>query len=151
MASLLKILYLGPTFGTSLDRANALHRLGHQVEHLDLRKLLPKTSLVDRLTWYLGGDLLSHFLMPNLSKALKDKQYDLILMDGNMPRMNGIQATIELRSRNYLMPIIAQSGYSSPEEVKEFKNSGMNDTLAKPIKGNALIDMITKYLPRTEG
>ena len=82
MASLLNILYLGPISGTCLDRANALRRLGHQVKHIDLRSLLPKTSWVDKVTWHLGGDLLATLLIPNLGKALKDKQYDLCWVDG---------------------------------------------------------------------
>jgi spore maturation protein CgeB len=82
MADLLNILYLGPISGTCLDRANALRRLGHQVKHIDLRTLLPKTSWVDKVTWYLGGNLLVPLLIPNLGKALKDEQYDLGWVDG---------------------------------------------------------------------
>jgi len=82
MADLLNILYLGPISGTCLDRANALGRLGHQVTHLDLRTLLPKTSWIDKVTWHLGGDLLTPLLMPNLRKALKGNQYNLCWVDG---------------------------------------------------------------------
>ena len=82
MTTLRKILYLGPISGTCLDRANALRRLGHDVEHIDLRRLLPKTPWVDRVTWHLGGNLLVPFLMPNLYKELKDHQYDLCWVDG---------------------------------------------------------------------
>jgi spore maturation protein CgeB len=90
MADLLNILYLGPISGTSLDRANALRRLGHQVTHIDLRTLLPKTSWIDKVTWHLGGDLLAFLLMPNLRKVLKDQQYDLCWVDGGewvMPKV----------------------------------------------------------------
>ena len=82
MADLLNILYLGPISGTCLDRANALCRLGHQVTHLDLRTLLPKTSWIDKVTWHLGGNFLAPLLIPNLRKALKDQQYDLCWVDG---------------------------------------------------------------------
>jgi hypothetical protein len=44
-ASSKSILYLGPLSGTCLDRANALRRLGHRVEHMDLRHLLPKNPM----------------------------------------------------------------------------------------------------------
>jgi spore maturation protein CgeB len=82
MAGLLNILYLGPNSGTCLDRANALRRLGHQLKHIDLRILLPKTTWVDKVTWHLGGNLLIPLLMPNLQQALKDQQYDLCWVDG---------------------------------------------------------------------
>jgi spore maturation protein CgeB len=82
MASSLSILYLGPVSGTCLDRANALRRLGHQVVHIDLRQLLPKTPWVDRITWYLGGNLLSSLLMPRLMQSLQVKQFDLAYVDG---------------------------------------------------------------------
>jgi len=82
MASLLNILYLGPLSGTCLDRANALRRLGHQVTHIDLRTMLPKTAWVDRVTWHLGGDLLAYLLMPILSKAIKNQQYEVCWVDG---------------------------------------------------------------------
>ena len=77
----LSILYLGPKSGTSLDRGNALRRLGHRVEHLDLRLMLPKTVWVDRVTWRLGGDWLSPWLMHSLPKTLGAASYDLCYVD----------------------------------------------------------------------
>ena len=73
----LSILYFGPVSGTCLDRANALRRLGHRVEHMDLRQLLPKTPWVDRVTWRLGGNLLSPWLMGGLSSKLAGCQFDV--------------------------------------------------------------------------
>ena len=82
MVRLLNILYLGPISGTCLDRANALRRLGHQVRHLDLRTMLPPISWLDKVTWHLGGGLLTPFLMHSLRKSLKGHQYDLCWVDG---------------------------------------------------------------------
>jgi hypothetical protein len=73
---------MGPNSGTCLDRANALRRIGHQVEQLDLRCLLPKTSWVDRITWHLGGDLFSSWLMLKLTAKLMNRQYDICYVDG---------------------------------------------------------------------
>ena len=81
-AGTLSILYLGPISGTCLDRANALRRLGCTVDHWDLRKLLPSTPWVDRVTWRLGGHLFSPWLKPILAKALVGKRYDLCYVDG---------------------------------------------------------------------
>lgn len=82
MSHCLTILYLGPISGTCLDRANALRRLGHAVEHLDLRQFLPKTAWVDRLTWRIGGNLIAPWLVGSLSEKLNGKQFDLCYVDG---------------------------------------------------------------------
>jgi hypothetical protein len=78
----MQVLYFGPISGTCLDRANALRRLGHQVEHLDLRHLLPKSPWIDRITWRMGGHLLAPFLMGDLAAKLTKKQFDLAYVDG---------------------------------------------------------------------
>jgi spore maturation protein CgeB len=51
----LSILYLGIERGTSLDRANALRRLGHDVDQVDLRQMLPASIWTDRVIWKFGG------------------------------------------------------------------------------------------------
>jgi spore maturation protein CgeB len=93
MMSALSVLYLGPQSGTCLDRANALRRLGHQLEHIDLRHLLPKSPWIDRITWHLGGHLLAPSLMRGLAARLTKKQFDLAYVDGGewvTPRVIGL-------------------------------------------------------------
>lgn len=82
MSRSLSILYLGPISGTCLDRANVLRRLGHAVEHLDLRQFLPKTAWVDRITWRIGGNLIAPWLMRSFAEKLNSKQFDLCYVDG---------------------------------------------------------------------
>jgi len=77
----ISILYLGRDRGTSLDRANALRRLGHRVEHVDLRQLLPNSAWIDRVTWHLGGSILSPWILRGLRHTLKRKRYDLCYVD----------------------------------------------------------------------
>lgn len=77
----LSILYLGSAHGTSLDRANAFKRLGHRVDHVDLRNLLPRTPWVGRITWKLGGDILSPWVLRGLPARLGDSKYDLAYVD----------------------------------------------------------------------
>jgi spore maturation protein CgeB len=78
----LSILYLGPERGTCLDRANALRRLGHRIEHVDLRKLLPRTAWVYPIIHKLGGHLLSPWILHSLPAALQGAHYDLCYVDG---------------------------------------------------------------------
>ena len=89
----LAILYLGPVSGTCLDRANALRRLGHRVEHLDLRELLPRTPWVDRITWRLGGHWVAPLLLRPLARRLQGLQFDVCHVDGGewvTPRVAGL-------------------------------------------------------------
>ena len=77
----LSILYLGVRKGTSLDRANALHRLGHHVEHVDLRALMPRSPWIYRITWKLGGHWLSPLILRKLPTVLNAKHYDVCFVD----------------------------------------------------------------------
>ena len=82
MMAALSILYLGPQSGTCLDRAHALRRCGHTVEHWDLRSLLPATPWVDRMAWHLGGHWLAPRLLRPLGQLLMHKQFDVCYVDG---------------------------------------------------------------------
>ena len=82
MTRALSILYLGPASGTCLDRANALRRLGHNVEHIDLRRLLPNTPWVDRITWRMDGSLFGPWIKHGLTARLAGRSCDLCHVDG---------------------------------------------------------------------
>jgi hypothetical protein len=77
----LDILYLGSAYGTSLQRANALRRLGHRVVHIDVRGQLPHTHWVDRVTWRMGGQWFSPWIIHALSAKLGDQRFDLCHID----------------------------------------------------------------------
>ncbi|MEO9871011.1 PAS domain S-box protein [Ekhidna sp.] len=74
--------------------------------------------------------------------------FDLIFMDIQMPKMDGIQATHEVRKINggSNTPIIAMTAYSMEEDRERFLNAGLDDYLAKPIKADMLIDKIKKWV-----
>ena len=69
----------------------------------------------------------------------------IILMDIQMPEMNGIDAFVELRKRNYKMPVIAFSAFCSKKDIQQFFSIGFNDFIAKPIMNNELEDKIRKF------
>jgi spore maturation protein CgeB len=77
----LDILYLGNVHGTSLHRANALRRLGHRVEHIDLREQLPRSRWIDRVTWRLGGQWFSPWIISALGAKLGERRFDLCHID----------------------------------------------------------------------
>ena len=82
-------------------------------------------------------------------KANPDK-FDIIMMDINMPEMDGAEATRQIRSLNTpkgkQIPIIAVSANVLPEEVTGYIKAGMNDYIGKPINFDALVSIIDKYL-----
>lgn len=77
----LRILYIGPESGTCLDRAHAFRRMGHEVAHLDMRRLLPKSIWIDRITWRIGGHVLAPMLIPKVREFIGNRRFDLCHVD----------------------------------------------------------------------
>lgn len=74
------------------------------------------------------------------------KGISLILMDIQMPVMDGITATKEIRKNDKKVPVIAQTSYKI-DKIREMAiNSGCNDFLTKPLNSDLLIHKIEKYL-----
>ena len=74
------------------------------------------------------------------------KKYNIILMDIQMPNMDGKEATEILRQEGYTMPIIVQSAYTNDYSEKEFLDTGFSDYLNKPIKRELLFRTIDEQL-----
>jgi len=70
---------------------------------------------------------------------------DLILMDIQMPEINGYEATQQVRKFNKEVVIIAQSAYGLSNEREKSLDAGCNDYIAKPIKREELLKLIHKY------
>jgi len=78
-------------------------------------------------------------------KALTQK-FDLILMDIQMPHMNGYEATEALRNKGITTPIIAQTAHVMEGAYEKCIKAGCDDYLAKPIDCKKVFTMIRKYL-----
>ena len=78
----------------------------------------------------------------------KQHSYDLILMDCQMPELDGYQATKAIRQlASYSeIPIIAVTGNALSEDVEQCQNFGLDDHLAKPFKYEALQNILKKWL-----
>ncbi|OUS09185.1 hypothetical protein A9Q90_04220 [Gammaproteobacteria bacterium 54_18_T64] len=74
--------------------------------------------------------------------------YDLILMDCNMPVMDGYEATLEIRKQktDYHLPIIAMSANSSEEDKDKCLLSGMDGSVGKPLRLNKLRDELLFWI-----
>ncbi len=77
----------------------------------------------------------------------QDNDYDIILMDIQMPNMDGLTATQQIRRSgcNAGTPIIAVTAHAFEQEKQEFLQSGMDDHLAKPIDVNSLMSVINGW------
>ena len=82
--------------------------------------------------------------------CVQNNTYDLILMDLQMPEMDGYQATTAIRSmdseHNKSVPIIALTAEALTEVREKVLNTGMNDFITKPFKPDNLFNTISKYL-----
>ncbi|MBU1195246.1 MAG: response regulator [Proteobacteria bacterium] len=81
----------------------------------------------------------------------KDNAYDLILMDCQMPEMDGFEATRRIREHEARLnkepvPIIAMTGNAFESDRKKCLEAGMNDFIAKPVEPDMLKQVISAYL-----
>ncbi len=84
-------------------------------------------------------------------EEFKENAYDIVLMDENMPNMNGVEATQHIRKFEELkskdaVPIIAVTANTLAQDRQRFLDAGMTDYIAKPYTEKDIIDMLRKYL-----
>lgn len=77
------------------------------------------------------------------------ENFDVVIMDIQMPMMDGHEATRILRQSKYEKPIVALTAHAMKEERLKCQESGFNDFLTKPIQLELLIDILGKYSPIT--
>jgi len=76
----------------------------------------------------------------------KANRIDLVLMDLQLPVMDGYTATREIKKIDAKVPIIAQTAHVMSGEREKCIDAGCDDYLAKPIRLQILIDTLSKYL-----
>ncbi|KAK4234754.1 hypothetical protein C8A03DRAFT_46978 [Achaetomium macrosporum] len=79
----------------------------------------------------------------------KPAAYDLVLMDINMPLMDGYQATRNIRAGGILVPIVAMTAYALKGDKEKCLDHGMNDYITKPVNKTRLITVLGKWLLKT--
>jgi PAS domain S-box-containing protein len=109
--------------------------------HLMLRQILQKMSLEVEI----AEDGRRACEMAQKSKA-EGKPFDLILMDIQMPKMNGYEATQWLRQHRWQGPIVALTAHALAGDREKCLEAGCDDYIAKPITATGLRDVLARYL-----
>ena len=83
-------------------------------------------------------------------KKLEATNYDLILMDINIPKIDGMECTKQIRALSEptksTTPIFAITGNAKNYSVDDFSAAGINEYLQKPIDFDQLVDLAAKYI-----
>jgi PAS domain S-box-containing protein len=80
-------------------------------------------------------------------EAIHTRRYDLVLMDVQMPEMDGHEATRAIRSAGHRMPIIAMTANAMKGDREKCLASGMDDYIAKPVNPKRLLEKINQWAP----
>ena len=88
-------------------------------------------------------------------EALTQQAYDLVLMDVQMEKMDGYEATRHIRQSNdkrinSAVPIIAMTAHAMQSDREKCLEAGMNDYVSKPVEMKILARVIAKWLPKSE-
>jgi len=119
-------------------------------DHRDIRILVVEDNEMNQslLRHLLTGWRLSFDMVHNGIEALeklRNRTFDLVLMDIQMPGMDGYTATQEIRTKLKLQtPVLAMTAHAFPGEREKCLSYGMNEYIAKPIKEKELLGLITR-------
>ena len=127
-----------------------------QIYPLQLRILLAEDDEVNQLTGKrmlenLGCSVMTAKDGQEALKLNAEQKFDLILMDIQMPVLNGVEATKAIRGASNLgaksrVPIIAMTAYAMAGDKQKFLAAGMDDYISKPVDKAALVEVIERVL-----
>jgi CheY-like chemotaxis protein len=85
-------------------------------------------------------------------EALERQKYDVILMDLQMPDMDGLEATRRIRANPKFaqLPVIAVTAKAMKDDQEQCRRAGANDYLAKPIDLDRLFSLMRVWMPSIE-
>lgn len=91
---------------------------------------------------------------PSAISAYRDERHDIILMDVQMPDMDGLETTRNIReldAQGFAVPVIALTANVFSQQIARYREAGMNDHLGKPVRRDALLAMVERWAERAEG
>jgi len=145
---------------STADRITPRHIIAYDIEtgkRHPLKILLAEDNLINqkvaiRFLEKIGYKADIAFNGLEVLNALRRQRYDVILMDVQMPEMDGEQATIEIRKHfpEELQPcIIAMTANALPSDRDRYLASGMNECIVKPFKLEELVNALLRVKPLT--
>jgi PAS domain S-box-containing protein len=84
-------------------------------------------------------------------EKVQQSSYDLLLMDIQMPVMDGIEATRHIRELGIKLPILGMTANAFVEDRQRCIDAGMDDHLPKPVNPEFLYEILSKWIPEKEG
>jgi CheY-like chemotaxis protein len=102
------------------------------------------TEMLAVVLTHAGYSVVTAASAPAALKAVRERQFDVIISDIGMPEMNGYQLAREVRQLpGYeTVPMVAVTGYSMFDDKERSTNAGFNAHMTKPIDPRALLDLI---------
>jgi signal transduction histidine kinase/CheY-like chemotaxis protein len=82
-----------------------------------------------------------------IEKCKTHPEIEIVLMDIQLPVVDGFEASRQIREFRPDLPIIVQSAYSKISDINKAKEAGCDDYITKPISMEALYEVLAKYLP----
>jgi len=147
--------YFTIPYSTVLEEKADIENAGsaeHKEDQLQTLKILiveddeVSFSLLSRFIKKISKDVLHAVSGIEAIEVCKNNpDLDLVLMDIRMPKMNGLEATSQIRSFNKEIKIIAQTAYGFESDHKEAIEAGCNDYITKPINSALLYELISKH------
>ena len=126
---------------SSLDETHVLLAEDHHMNQLIVEMALEDTKV--KVDTAVDGEI--------AVEMFKSKAYDLVLMDIQMPKMNGYEASEAIRKIDADTPIVALSANVMQEDIQKSLDAGMNEHLAKPIEFDKLYMTLLKYFTNKKG
>jgi CheY-like chemotaxis protein/HPt (histidine-containing phosphotransfer) domain-containing protein len=102
--------------------------------------------LVDLLVSRTGAEIVHVSNGAEALEAVSREAFDLVLMDIQMPLMNGRDATRAIREAGFNLPVVALTANVMAEDIQDYRDAGCDDYLAKPIDKRRFYELLARYL-----